>query len=73
MIASCGRGRNNSGTIGMSRNDKTANISSSDIPSNGRVGSLLILDEEYQEFLRLKSNNHAQSVASPIPEYELVD
>ncbi|RDX75171.1 hypothetical protein CR513_44977, partial [Mucuna pruriens] len=37
--------------------DKTANISSSDIPSNGRT--------EYQEFLRLKSNQHAQSSASP--------
>ncbi|RDX77381.1 hypothetical protein CR513_42508, partial [Mucuna pruriens] len=45
--------------------DKTANISSSDIPSNERTGSQLISDEEYQEFLRLKSNNHAQSSASP--------
>ncbi|RDX96421.1 hypothetical protein CR513_20926, partial [Mucuna pruriens] len=33
--------------------DKTANISLSDIPSNGRIGSQLISDEEYQEFLRL--------------------
>ncbi|RDX96621.1 hypothetical protein CR513_20689, partial [Mucuna pruriens] len=39
--------------------DKTANISSSDTSSNGRT------DEEYQEFLRLKSNNHTQSFASP--------
>ncbi|RDX69136.1 Copia protein, partial [Mucuna pruriens] len=45
--------------------DKTANISSSDIPSNERTGSQLISDEEYQEFLRLKSNNHAQSSVSP--------
>ncbi|RDY08576.1 putative uridine nucleosidase 2, partial [Mucuna pruriens] len=45
--------------------DKTANTSSSDIPSNGMTGSQFISDEEYQEFLRLKSNNHAQSVASP--------
>ncbi|RDX57942.1 hypothetical protein CR513_62779, partial [Mucuna pruriens] len=49
MVASRGRGR--------SGRDKTANISSSDIPSNERT--------EYQEFLRLKSNNHAQSSASP--------
>ncbi|RDX85860.1 putative helicase CHR10, partial [Mucuna pruriens] len=42
--------------------DKTANISSSDIPSNGRTGSQLISDEKNQEFLRLKSNNHAQSI-----------
>ncbi|RDY10060.1 hypothetical protein CR513_05477, partial [Mucuna pruriens] len=34
--------------------NKTANISSSDIPSNERT-----------EFLRLKSNNHTQSCASP--------
>ncbi|RDX70527.1 hypothetical protein CR513_50222, partial [Mucuna pruriens] len=45
--------------------DKIANISSSDIPSNGRTDSQLISDEEYQEFLRPKSNNHAQSYASP--------
>ncbi|RDY14664.1 hypothetical protein CR513_00246, partial [Mucuna pruriens] len=45
--------------------DKTANISSSDTPSNGRTGSQLISDEEYQEFLRLKSNNHTQSSAPP--------
>ncbi|RDY08554.1 hypothetical protein CR513_07201, partial [Mucuna pruriens] len=38
--------------------DKTTNISSSDTPSNGRTGSQLISNEEYQEFLRLKSNNH---------------
>ncbi|RDX87989.1 hypothetical protein CR513_30468, partial [Mucuna pruriens] len=42
--------------------DKTA---SSDIPSNGRTSSQLISDEEYQELLRLKSNNHSQSSASP--------
>ncbi|RDX78610.1 hypothetical protein CR513_41087, partial [Mucuna pruriens] len=40
--------------------DKTANISSSDTPSNGRTDSQLISDEVYQEFLRLKSNNHTQ-------------
>ncbi|RDX86298.1 hypothetical protein CR513_32370, partial [Mucuna pruriens] len=45
--------------------DKTANISSSDTPSNERTGSQLISDEEYQEFLRLKSNNHTQSLSSP--------
>ncbi|RDX94648.1 hypothetical protein CR513_22940, partial [Mucuna pruriens] len=48
--------------------NKTANISSSDIPSNERTGFQLISDEEYQEyqeFLRFKSNNHAQSSASP--------
>ncbi|RDX90490.1 hypothetical protein CR513_27637, partial [Mucuna pruriens] len=45
--------------------NKTANISSSDIPSNERTGFQLILDEEYQEFLRLKSNNHTQSSVSP--------
>ncbi|RDX74925.1 hypothetical protein CR513_45260, partial [Mucuna pruriens] len=45
--------------------DKTANISSSDIPSNERTGSQLISDEEYQEFLKFKSNNHAQSSVSP--------
>ncbi|RDX74539.1 hypothetical protein CR513_45705, partial [Mucuna pruriens] len=44
--------------------NKTANISSSDIPSNERTGFQLISDE-YQEFLKLKSNNHAQSSASP--------
>ncbi|RDX88068.1 hypothetical protein CR513_30377, partial [Mucuna pruriens] len=38
--------------------DKTVNISSSDTPSNGRTGYQLITDKEYQEFLRLKSNNH---------------
>ncbi|RDX80325.1 hypothetical protein CR513_39140, partial [Mucuna pruriens] len=43
--------------------DKTADISLSDIPSNERTGSQLISDEEYQEWL--KSNNHAQSSASP--------
>ncbi|RDX89676.1 hypothetical protein CR513_28571, partial [Mucuna pruriens] len=46
----CGRGRSDRGTRRMSRNgkggrDKTANISSSDIPSNERTGSQLILDE----------------------------
>ncbi|RDX93335.1 hypothetical protein CR513_24420, partial [Mucuna pruriens] len=41
--------------------DKTANISSSNIPSNGRIASQLILDEEF------KSNNHTQSSASPSP------
>ncbi|RDX84671.1 hypothetical protein CR513_34246, partial [Mucuna pruriens] len=69
MVASCGRGRSSRGIRGMLRNDKdshkTANISSSNISSNGRIGSQLISDEEYQEFLRLKSNNHAQSSASP--------
>ncbi|RDY01360.1 hypothetical protein CR513_15325, partial [Mucuna pruriens] len=45
--------------------DKTANIFSSDTPSNGKTDSQLILDEEYQEFLRLKSSNHTQSSASP--------
>ncbi|RDY08409.1 hypothetical protein CR513_07361, partial [Mucuna pruriens] len=45
--------------------DKTTNISSSDTPSNGRTVSQLISNEEYQEFLRLKSNNHTQSLASP--------
>ncbi|RDX63136.1 rpsR, partial [Mucuna pruriens] len=45
--------------------EKTANISSSDIPSNERTSFQLISDEEYQEFLRLKSNNHTQSFASP--------
>ncbi|RDX86552.1 hypothetical protein CR513_32099, partial [Mucuna pruriens] len=45
--------------------DKTTNISSSDISSNGRTDSQLISNEEYQEFLRLKSNNHAQSSTSP--------
>ncbi|RDX72853.1 hypothetical protein CR513_47606, partial [Mucuna pruriens] len=45
--------------------NKTANISSSDIPSNERTSSQFISNEEYQEFLRLKSNNHAQSSASP--------
>ncbi|RDX92084.1 hypothetical protein CR513_25835, partial [Mucuna pruriens] len=45
--------------------DKTTNISSSDTPSNGRIGSQLISDEEYQEFLRLKSNNHTQSSTAP--------
>ncbi|RDY10498.1 hypothetical protein CR513_04973, partial [Mucuna pruriens] len=45
--------------------DKTANISSSDIPSNERTGSQLISDGEYQEFLRLKSNNNVQSSTSP--------
>ncbi|RDX94492.1 hypothetical protein CR513_23111, partial [Mucuna pruriens] len=45
--------------------NKAANISLSDTPSNGRTGSQLISDEEYQEFLRLKSNNHTQSSASP--------
>ncbi|RDX72899.1 hypothetical protein CR513_47562, partial [Mucuna pruriens] len=44
---------------------KTANISSSDISSNGRTSSQLISEEEYQEFLRLKSNNHTQSSTSP--------
>ncbi|RDX62301.1 hypothetical protein CR513_59386, partial [Mucuna pruriens] len=39
--------------------NKTANISSSDILSNGRTGSQLISNEE------LKSNNHTQSSASP--------
>ncbi|RDX92613.1 hypothetical protein CR513_25228, partial [Mucuna pruriens] len=38
--------------------NKTINISSSDTPSNGRIDSQLISDEEYQEFLRLQSNNH---------------
>ncbi|RDX63152.1 hypothetical protein CR513_58450, partial [Mucuna pruriens] len=71
MVASRGRGRSGRGTRGILRNgkgghDKTANISSSDTPSNGMTGSQLILDEEYQEFLRLKSNNHTQSSASPI-------
>ncbi|RDX71432.1 hypothetical protein CR513_49223, partial [Mucuna pruriens] len=69
MVASC-RGRSGCGTRGMSQNgkggcDKTANISSSDIPSNERTGSQLISDEEYQEFLKFKSNNHAQSSVSP--------
>ncbi|RDX64294.1 hypothetical protein CR513_57166, partial [Mucuna pruriens] len=80
MVASCGRGRSGRGTRGILRNvkggcgrlicshcgkeghlqnrcydligwpNKTANISS---------------NEEYQEFLRLKSNNHTQSLASP--------
>ncbi|RDX67859.1 hypothetical protein CR513_53213, partial [Mucuna pruriens] len=45
--------------------DKITNISLSDTPSNGRTGSQLISDEEYQVFLRLKSNNHTQSSASP--------
>ncbi|RDY10159.1 hypothetical protein CR513_05362, partial [Mucuna pruriens] len=45
--------------------DKIANISSSDTPSNRRNDSQLISDEGYQEFLRLKSNNHTQSSASP--------
>ncbi|RDX71853.1 hypothetical protein CR513_48740, partial [Mucuna pruriens] len=45
--------------------DKTANIFSSDTPSNGRTSSQLISDEEYHEFLRLKSNNHTQSSTSP--------
>ncbi|RDX91395.1 hypothetical protein CR513_26639, partial [Mucuna pruriens] len=49
----------------VGRPDKSVNISSSHISSNGRTDSQLILDEEYQEFLRLKSNNHAQSYASP--------
>ncbi|RDY12773.1 hypothetical protein CR513_02388, partial [Mucuna pruriens] len=44
--------------------NKTANISSSDIPSNERTSFQLISDEEYQEFLRLKSNNHTQSSTS---------
>ncbi|RDY00593.1 hypothetical protein CR513_16211, partial [Mucuna pruriens] len=57
MVASHGRGR--------SGWDKTTNISSSDTPSNERTGSQLISDEEYQEFLRLKSNNHTQSSAPP--------
>ncbi|RDY02005.1 hypothetical protein CR513_14593, partial [Mucuna pruriens] len=70
MVASCGRGRSGHGTRGMLRNgkggrNKTANISLSDIPSNGRTGSQLISDEEYQEFLRFKSNNHTQSSTSP--------
>ncbi|RDX77514.1 hypothetical protein CR513_42347, partial [Mucuna pruriens] len=39
--------------------DKTANISSSDTPSNRRTGSQLISDEE------LKSNNHTQSSTPP--------
>ncbi|RDX67190.1 hypothetical protein CR513_53964, partial [Mucuna pruriens] len=43
--------------------DKTANISSSDTPSNERAGSQLISNEEYQEFLRLKSNNNTQPSA----------
>ncbi|RDX81012.1 hypothetical protein CR513_38364, partial [Mucuna pruriens] len=45
--------------------DKTENISSSDTPSNERTGSQLISDEEYEEFLRLKSNNHTQSSTPP--------
>ncbi|RDX77387.1 hypothetical protein CR513_42506, partial [Mucuna pruriens] len=45
--------------------DQTTNISSSDTPSNKRIGSQLISDEEYQEFLRLKFNNHTQSSAPP--------
>ncbi|RDX68568.1 hypothetical protein CR513_52422, partial [Mucuna pruriens] len=45
--------------------DKTTNISLRDTPSNGRTGSQLISDEKYQEFLRLKSNNHTQSSAPP--------
>ncbi|RDY05687.1 hypothetical protein CR513_10448, partial [Mucuna pruriens] len=49
--------------------EKIANISSSDIPSNGRTGSQLISDEEYQEFLRLKSSNHTQSSTPPITFY----
>ncbi|RDX65968.1 hypothetical protein CR513_55318, partial [Mucuna pruriens] len=81
MVASRGRGRSGWGTRGISRNgkghlqnrcydligwpDKIANISSSDTPSNRRTGSQLISNEEYQEFLRLKSNNHTQSSAPP--------
>ncbi|RDX89782.1 hypothetical protein CR513_28447, partial [Mucuna pruriens] len=45
--------------------DKTANISSSDTPSIERTDFQLISDEEYQEFLRLKSNNNTQSSTSP--------
>ncbi|RDY08902.1 hypothetical protein CR513_06816, partial [Mucuna pruriens] len=45
--------------------EKTTNKSSSDTPSNERTSSQLISDEEYQEFLRLKSNNHTQSSAPP--------
>ncbi|RDY14750.1 hypothetical protein CR513_00133, partial [Mucuna pruriens] len=45
--------------------NKIANISLSDTPSNGRPSSILISNEEYHEFLRLKSNNHTQSSASP--------
>ncbi|RDX65511.1 hypothetical protein CR513_55831, partial [Mucuna pruriens] len=32
---------------------------------HGRTGSQLISNEEYQEFLRLKSNNHTQSYGPP--------
>ncbi|RDX70194.1 hypothetical protein CR513_50590, partial [Mucuna pruriens] len=45
--------------------DKIANISLNDTPSNGRTDSQLISDEEYQEFLRLKFNNHTQSSTLP--------
>ncbi|RDY09829.1 hypothetical protein CR513_05745, partial [Mucuna pruriens] len=45
--------------------DKIANIFSSDTPSNGRTSYQLISDKEYQEFLRLKSNNHTQSSTPP--------
>ncbi|RDX67842.1 hypothetical protein CR513_53233, partial [Mucuna pruriens] len=60
MVASRGRGRSGRGTRGILRNGKGDRV-----PSNRRTCSQLISDEEYQEFLRLKSNNHTQSFAPP--------
>ncbi|RDX65236.1 hypothetical protein CR513_56118, partial [Mucuna pruriens] len=62
----CGKGHLQNRCYGLiDWPDKTANISSNDTPSNGRTSSQLISYEEYQEFLRLKANNHTQSSAPP--------